>query len=109
MVPQNSRRDPEPVLSCICAMSWQPLDVKLSAPATERGEGPTAVGHACHYGLAVAETICRSSSAISRKCSSRDFEAGDEDAWRTDKGGSQGPAPTNSRIWKVLMSPEALP
>jgi hypothetical protein len=66
-------------------MSWQPLDVKLSASPAEWGEGATCAKHVYHRGS------LRWRPSVGARSSLHDvrfegLEEGDGDAWRTDRG-----------------------
>jgi hypothetical protein len=89
---------------CICAMSWQSLNVKLSAGPTEQGEGPTVL-----YGMLVnMDRLLWRQSVGARACSQEmhairmAFEEGKQGAWQGDRGWQHGAIFGVTQMWKVL-------
>jgi hypothetical protein len=85
-------------------MSWQSLNVKLSARPTEQGEGPTVL-----YGMLVNMDRLLWRQSVGARASSQamhairvGFEEGKQGAWQVDRGGQHGAIFGVAQMWKDL-------
>ena len=98
MLPQNCRRDHGARAPCICAMSWQPSNVKLPACATEWGEGPTVL-----YGMLVNMDRPLWRQSVGARASLQKLQSGlvlrkvNQGAWHIDRAVKHGPGSAKHR------------